>query len=198
MGKVSHRHDVAGKGLNRPSCPYIKIKCIKLLFKKNIMKKEKKIQDEVVDENEGLIDNYPVSLDERERVDKLSPTYLLSEEVSFYLPGALEVNRGVVVGFFLSLDEGSETKGVYYYQIKYFKEMKDESEKMFLGTVTAEEMGRDDAEIKEKFKGIRLSRIEMAIEQGNIELNGAKTTTAFHKGVQKELETELVRLEKLK
>jgi len=134
----------------------------------------------------------------RESVDKLTPVYSLGEEVSFYLPSSLEVNRGTVVGFFLSLDEGSEDKGTYYYQLKYYKEMKDESKKMFLGTVTEEETGRDDAKVNERFKAIRLERIDKAIEQGKIELGGAKANTDFHKGVQKEVEDELVRLKKLK
>ena len=132
------------------------------------------------------------------KIDGLVPSYSLGEEVSFYLPNSLEVNRGSVVGFFLSLAEGSDDKGTYYYQLRYYKEMKDESKKMFLGTVTADEMDVSDERIKEKFKAIRLTRIEDAIKQGNIELNGAKSNADFHNGVQKELEDELIRLKKLK
>ena len=132
------------------------------------------------------------------KVEKLKPAYSLGENVSFYLPKSLEVNRGEIVGFFLVLDEGSDDKGNYYYQLKYYKEMKDNLTKMFLGTVTNEEMGRDENRIAKRFKSIRISRIDEAIKQGKVELEDAKTNTDFHTGVQKELESELIRLEKLK
>lgn len=157
-------------------------------------KKEETKKDDVVD----LDIDTSWKEEPEKKVDKLKPIYSLGENVSFYLPKSLEVNSGEIVGFFLVFDEGSDDEGTYYYQLKYYKEMKDNLMKMFLGTVTAEEMDKDEDKIAQEFKSIRLSRIEEAIKQGKVELEGAKTNAEFHAGVQKELEGELVRLEALK
>ena len=125
--------------------------------------------------------------------------FKIDQIVWFYLPNSLEVLKGKVIGFFALIDDSlKEGKKNYTYQIEYYKEQKDGTNKMFIGNAIAEDMNIDKKIIKKQFENIRKKRLEETIRQHKIELTGAKANEKFHNEMAKEIVGEIERLKKLR
>lgn len=129
--------------------------------------------------------------------EKTKLDYEIDQEVWFYLLNSLEILKGKVIGFFALIDDKTNEKN-YTYQIEYYKEQKDGTNKMFIGNAIMEEMNTDKKIIEGRFEKIRGKRIEEVLKQHKIELAGAKANKDFHNEAIKEIIKEIKRVEKLR
>ena len=124
--------------------------------------------------------------------------YKMGQKVWFYLQDSLEVREGEIVGFFALIDEAIEKGNKNYtYQIEYYREQKDGTNKIFIGNTTSENISTDKKKIKEYFEGIRNVRIKTRLNELQIEYNGAKINKEHHGKAKKEIMKEIERIKKL-
>ena len=132
--------------------------------------------------------------DEKTKLD-----FEIDQIVWFYLPNSLEILKGKIIGFFALIDDAvKKNEKIYTYQIEYYKEQKDETNKMFIGNTDTENISIDEKAIKRRFESVREKILGETIRQHKIELAGAKANKDFHNEAIKEVAGEIKRLEKLK
>jgi hypothetical protein len=90
-----------------------------------------------------------------------------------------------------------DSKKYYYYQVQYYKEMSDGSMKMFIGNVTEDSMSSNREDLEEEFKKVKEERIKQAIEQGELERQGAEANKRMHEEKIAAIDEEIGRLKKL-
>lgn len=126
------------------------------------------------------------------------PQYNLFDKVWFYLPDSLDIKGGTVIGLFLWMESmDDDSKKYYYYQVQYYKEMSDGRMKMFIGNVTEDSMSSNREDLEEEFKKVKEERIKQAIEQGELERQGAEANKKMHEEKIDAIDEEIGRLKKL-
>lgn len=126
----------------------------------------------------------------------------LEQEVHFFLKDAIKTRKGKIVGFFLVVMDDKGEKKEYNYQIEYpYKkenEKGEEEEIKLLACLSSEDIRTNEEDIKVAFAPKLKERLDIAIKQGEAELEGVKVNIEATTERKNEIVKEIERLKKLK